>query len=80
MIIDAALLSMKSLLTPYSNTSEVFTMQDKERFYQQQNIKFEIKRQMDFFSKQFSLVFIDINVFLIHFFLVFNNNSHIQQF
>lgn len=68
MIIDAALLSMKSLLTPYSNTSEVFTMQDKERFYQQQNIKFEIKRQMDFFSKQFSLVFIDINVFLIHFY------------
>lgn len=68
MIIDAALLSMKSLLTPYSNTSEVFTMQDKERFYQQQNIKFEIKRQTDFFSKQFSLVFIDINVFLIHFF------------
>lgn len=80
MIIGAALLSMKSLLTPYSNTSEVFTMQDKERFYQQQNIKFEIKRQMDFFSKQFSLVFIDINVFLIHFFLVLNNNSHIQQF
>lgn len=68
MIIDAALLSMKSLLTPYSNTSEVFTMQDKEHFYQQQNIKFEIKRQMDFFSKQFSLVFIDINVFLIHFY------------
>lgn len=80
MIIDAALLSMKSLLTPYSNTSEVFTMQDKERFYQQQNIKFEIKRQMDFFSKQFFLVFIDINVFLIHFFFVLNNNSHIQQF